>query len=64
MLTEIPCKSHRLLTRFDASLSSRPLSKIMKTVISAAKKSLMQSIEGSSKDVMPVAFEFKCVPYE
>ncbi|WP_151994671.1 YfdQ family protein [Buttiauxella massiliensis] len=28
------------------------------------KKSLMQSIEASSKDVMPVAFEFKCVPYE
>jgi uncharacterized protein YfdQ (DUF2303 family) len=24
----------------------------------------MQSIEASSKDVMPVAFEFKCVPYE
>lgn len=30
----------------------------------AGKKSLMQSIEASSKDVMPVAFEFKCVPYE
>ncbi|HDS9215409.1 TPA: DUF2303 family protein [Klebsiella oxytoca] len=28
------------------------------------KKSLMQSIEASSKEVMPVAFEFKCVPYE
>ncbi len=24
----------------------------------------MQSVEASSKDVMPVAFEFKCVPYE
>lgn len=24
----------------------------------------MQSIEASSKEVMPVAFEFKCVPYE
>ena len=24
----------------------------------------MQSVESSSKDVMPVAFEFKCVPYE
>ncbi|ELO0989563.1 TPA: DUF2303 family protein [Citrobacter freundii] len=30
----------------------------------AGKKSLMQSVEASSKDVMPVAFEFKCVPYE
>lgn len=28
------------------------------------KKSLMQSIEASSKDVMPVAFEFSCIPYE
>ncbi|EQC3935336.1 TPA: DUF2303 family protein [Klebsiella pneumoniae subsp. pneumoniae] len=28
------------------------------------KKTLMESIEASSKDVMPVAFEFKCVPYE
>jgi uncharacterized protein YfdQ (DUF2303 family) len=27
------------------------------------RKSLMQSVEASSKDVMPVA-EFKCVPYE
>ncbi|MFI8098949.1 YfdQ family protein [Citrobacter freundii] len=30
----------------------------------AGKKSLMQSVEASSKDVMPVAFKFKCVPYE
>lgn len=30
----------------------------------SGKKSLMQSIEASSKDVMPVAFEFTCVPYE
>lgn len=30
----------------------------------AGKTSLMQSVEASSKDVMPVAFEFKCVPYE
>ncbi|ENY3225240.1 YfdQ family protein, partial [Salmonella enterica] len=30
----------------------------------SGKKSLMQSIEANSKDVMPVAFEFKCVPYE
>lgn len=30
----------------------------------AGKKSLMQSVEASSKDVMPVAFELKCVPYE
>ncbi len=30
----------------------------------AGKKSLMQSVEASSKDVMPVAFDFKCVPYE
>ncbi|MFS6936169.1 YfdQ family protein [Klebsiella oxytoca] len=29
----------------------------------SGKKSLMQSIEASSKEVMPVAFEFKCVPY-
>jgi uncharacterized protein YfdQ (DUF2303 family) len=30
----------------------------------SGRKSLMQSIEASSRDVMPVAFEFKCVPYE
>ena len=30
----------------------------------SGKKSLMQNIEASSKDVMPVAFEFKCVPYK
>lgn len=30
----------------------------------SGKKSLMQSIEASSKEVMPVGFEFKCVPYE
>ncbi|MBL5919739.1 DUF2303 family protein [Lelliottia amnigena] len=30
----------------------------------SGKKSLMESVEASSKDVMPVAFEFKCVPYE
>lgn len=30
----------------------------------SGKQSLMQSVEASSKDVMPVAFEFKCVPYE
>lgn len=30
----------------------------------SGKKSLMQSIEASSKEVMPVAFEFKCVSYE
>lgn len=30
----------------------------------SGKKSLMQSIEASSKDVMPVAFEFTCTPYE
>lgn len=30
----------------------------------SGKKSLMQSVEASSRDVMPVAFEFKCVPYE
>lgn len=30
----------------------------------SGKKSLMQSVEASSKDVMPVAFEFTCIPYE
>ncbi|MBE0148280.1 DUF2303 family protein [Serratia fonticola] len=30
----------------------------------SGKKSLMQSVEATSKEVMPVAFEFKCVPYE
>ncbi|MFY0199460.1 YfdQ family protein [Klebsiella variicola] len=30
----------------------------------AGRKSLMQSVEASSKDVMPAAFEFKCIPYE
>ncbi|KGT87214.1 hypothetical protein NG99_23610 [Erwinia typographi] len=30
----------------------------------SGRKSLMQSVEATSKDVMPVAFEFKCVPYE
>lgn len=29
-----------------------------------AKRSLMESVEAKSKDVMPAAFEFKCVPYE
>ena len=24
----------------------------------------MQSVEAKSKEIMPVAFEFKCVPYE
>ncbi|MFZ1872680.1 MAG: DUF2303 family protein [Chania sp.] len=30
----------------------------------SGKKSLMQSVEATSKEIMPVAFEFKCVPYE
>ncbi|KEY58465.1 YfdQ family protein [Serratia sp. DD3] len=30
----------------------------------SGKRSLMQSVEATSKEVMPVAFEFKCVPYE
>ncbi len=28
------------------------------------KTSLMQSVEARSQDIMPVAFQFKCVPYE
>lgn len=30
----------------------------------SGKQSLMQSVEAKSKEIMPVAFEFKCVPYE
>ncbi len=30
----------------------------------SAKRSVMESVEAKSKDVMPVAFEFKCIPYE
>ncbi|WP_279024463.1 YfdQ family protein [Gibbsiella quercinecans] len=30
----------------------------------SGKRSLMESVEAKSKDVMPAAFEFKCVPYE
>ncbi|WP_140921038.1 YfdQ family protein [Limnobaculum xujianqingii] len=30
----------------------------------SAKRSVMESVEAKSKEVMPVAFEFKCVPYE
>lgn len=29
-----------------------------------AKRSIMQSVEAKSKNIMPAAFEFKCVPYE
>lgn len=30
----------------------------------SAKRSVMESVEAKSKEIMPVAFEFKCVPYE
>lgn len=30
----------------------------------SAKRTVMESVEAKSKDIMPVAFEFKCVPYE
>ncbi|MBK5144677.1 DUF2303 family protein [Budviciaceae bacterium BWR-B9] len=30
----------------------------------SAKRSVMESVEAKSKETMPVAFEFKCVPYE
>lgn len=30
----------------------------------SGKKPLMQGVEASSKDVTPVASEFKCIPYE
>lgn len=30
----------------------------------SGKRSVMESVEAKSKDIMPVAFEFKCVPYE
>ncbi|WP_145599333.1 YfdQ family protein [Yersinia alsatica] len=30
----------------------------------SAKRSIMESVEAKSKDVMPAAFEFKCIPYE
>ena len=29
-----------------------------------AKRSVMESVEAKTKDIMPVAFEFKCFPYE
>ncbi|MDN0095073.1 YfdQ family protein [Yersinia rohdei] len=30
----------------------------------SAKRSVMESVEAKSKDVMPATFEFKCIPYE
>lgn len=30
----------------------------------SAKRSVMESVEAKSKDIMPVAFEFKCIPFE
>ncbi|WP_373962516.1 YfdQ family protein [Kosakonia sacchari] len=30
----------------------------------SGKRSVMESIEAKSKDIMPAAFEFKCTPYE
>lgn len=30
----------------------------------SGKRSVMESIEAKSKDIMPAAFEFKCIPYE
>ncbi|HHH0550659.1 TPA: YfdQ family protein, partial [Yersinia enterocolitica] len=30
----------------------------------SAKRSVMESVEAKCKDVMPAAFEFKCIPYE
>ena len=29
----------------------------------SGKRSLMESVEAKTKDIMPVAFEFKCVPW-
>lgn len=68
------------LTAFDADGNTMPITKAVQAVRRitieqatnadyedgdfSANKSLMQSIEAKSKDVMPVAFEFKCVPYE
>ncbi|QUJ00155.1 DUF2303 family protein [Salmonella enterica subsp. enterica] len=48
---------------FAALRSNRQPSRIVVAI--SAVKSLMQKREASSKDVMPVAFEFQmCVPYE
>lgn len=30
----------------------------------SAKRSVLENVEAKSKDVMPVAFEFKCIPYD
>ncbi|HDX2249320.1 TPA: DUF2303 family protein, partial [Escherichia coli] len=30
----------------------------------SGKRSLMESVEAKTKDIMPVVFEFKCVPFE
>ncbi|EFO1746967.1 TPA: DUF2303 family protein, partial [Escherichia coli] len=30
----------------------------------SGKRSLMESVEAKTKDIMPVAFEFKCIPFE
>lgn len=30
----------------------------------SGKRSVMESVEAKTKDIMPVAFEFKCVPFE
>ncbi|EMY3518361.1 DUF2303 family protein, partial [Yersinia ruckeri] len=30
----------------------------------SGKRSIMETVEAKSKDIMPAGFEFKCVPYE
>lgn len=30
----------------------------------SGKRSVMESVEAKTKDIMPVAFEFKCIPFE
>lgn len=57
----------------DAKKSAAAIRKITIEAIKSAeyedqdfsgRRSVMESVEARTKDIMPVAFEFKCVPYE
>ena len=51
----------------DAIQATKAAAAIRKITIEAnqtAERSLMESVEAKTKDIMPVAFEFKCVPFE
>ncbi|KAA2198234.1 DUF2303 family protein, partial [Escherichia coli] len=55
--TKAPFRQQKRLRR---SVKSR----LKQTNDFSGKRSLMESVEAKTKDIMPVAFEFKCVPFE